>query len=131
MKAIALILLIAAISYFLITDLSTKTYYECQGNLENSAGITKETLFLEVTKYDRVVGLWSKSEGMIQYEVAGGQSWLFDRLDFLGIDITILNDGPHNDDMKWGGVFSGLSRTLNLYVTEGSQFIGKCNTIKR
>ena len=116
------VLVVVLLCLFVANFSSTKSKFECSGEL-TSEGVSKSsTIYIQLEKYRWWVGFWSDSDGILYLEIPNVTVKYFENLVELGPQIQI-----RDDQNKIEGNFSSLSKVLALSTPSGF-FDGACKS---
>lgn len=108
---------------YALTKVSTEKYVlECQGKTSSKYSATAPAkLYMDVTEYGGIIGLWNKDFGSAQAEIPGAGANYF-RMKKIGTMVRLEGIGGDT------GLYSPLSRHVKAPMLDGAIFEGGCST---
>jgi len=114
---ILLVLLVTVVKFSAV-----ETRFECKGNITANNIPQESTIYIILNEYRWWVGLWSKSDGDLKFEIPNITVGYYTPLYEVGEQLQIY------DGEKIAGNFSKLSHALALKVSRGF-FDGTCKVL--
>jgi hypothetical protein len=121
----ALLLLATAVALFLVAAnfSSVQTTYKCSGSIISGRTSSLKVAYLRIENYRPWVGLLSKSDGSLMFEIPRRTTEYFDYLQESSINLRI-----GRSDAPFLGTFSSISKTITLNTGIG-QYEGACQLV--